>query len=71
MVCGEHGLPLCELMSSSSPRTFLVRGSPVYIIGQNGTVTTVGVVWATNGGATGVFSNLGQMKQDLGNLRFF
>jgi hypothetical protein len=45
-------------------------GSPVFIINDAVGVTFVGAVWGGNGLA-GTFSSLGQIKQDLGNVRTF
>ena len=48
-------------------------GGPVFAPygGYQGTVSFYGVVWAHQGGASAVFSNFSQMKQDLGYLRLF
>ena len=47
-------------------------GSPVFIVNNSVSVTFVGTLFAVvPGSPTAVMSNLGQMKQDLGNVRFF
>lgn len=48
-------------------------GSPVFkpYGGYPNTIAFYGVTWAHDGGASGIFSNLGQMKQDLGNIVLF
>ena len=48
-------------------------GAPVFvpIYGPPANAVFYGVVFGQQGGASAVFSNLNQMKQDLGNIRFF
>ena len=48
-------------------------GAPVFVPygGSPGTAAFYGVVFGHQNGASAVFSNLGQMKQDLGSIRLF
>ena len=65
VVCQDKANTWASAGDSGSP-TFAPYG------GYPGTVAFYGLTWAQDGGSSGIFSNFGQMKQDLGStVRLF